>query len=102
MLVTLASVLRLADDCALYGGNAFGGKSWLFDTRSGRHFKLNDIGYAALDLCDGKRTVGALVDACLGQLEVDRETLSQDIVAFLQQCADADVVRAADEAGEAG
>lgn len=87
MLVDSSNVLRLRDGLALYGGDA-GGKYWLFDTVSGQHYRLNHVGFMALSLVDGIRSVEQILRECATHYEADIKVVSLDIMEFLEGCMD--------------
>ena len=41
-----------------------------------------------LQLCDGERTIAAIVDALAADYEAEREVIEGDVLAFLQELAD--------------
>lgn len=87
MLVKLTSVLTLIESAALYGGAETNGKYWLFDTMSGRHFRLNRLGYFALSLIDGRRSVDDIIGVCIEKFDINHDAASKDLVEFFQECA---------------
>ena len=50
------------------------------------------MGARLFDLLDGHTPVSLLVDRVLGELEVDRESLERDSLAFLEELLQAGVV----------
>lgn len=48
----------------------------------------DDVSVDILKLCDGKRTVGDIVDELAKLYEGDRETIIKDVTEFLQQWSD--------------
>lgn len=93
MLVTSKSVLRLRDGLALYGGDSTGNKYWLFDTVTGRHFRINQVGYTALSLLDGIRSVNQVIKECADLYKIDVDAVSSDINEFLSGCLQTDLLR---------
>lgn len=91
MLVESNNVLKLRDGLALYGGDA-DGKYWLFDTVSGQHFRLNHVGFRALSLVDGVRSVEQIGRECAGHYKVETDSVSSDIVEFLTRCLEKGLV----------
>jgi len=85
MLVESHNVLMMRDGLALYGGDA-DGKYWLFDTVSGQHFRLNHVGFIALSLVDGVRSVEQIENECAAHYKVETDVVSSDIVEFLTEC----------------
>jgi pyrroloquinoline quinone biosynthesis protein D len=58
----------------------------------GTMVSLNILGAEVWKLCDG-REENAIVEALLEQFDVDRQTLSRDIAAFLAELADKGFIR---------
>ena len=54
---------------------------------------LNDVGTRVLELTDGERSVGELVECLLAEYEVEEETLSADVVAHLEDLLEAKVLQ---------
>ena len=46
---------------------------------------LNDVAWEVLHLCDGRRDIESIVDALMEEYKGDRETIREDIVAFLTE-----------------
>lgn len=87
MLVESQNVLKMRDGLALYGGDA-DGKYWLFDTVSGRHFRLNHVGFKTLSLVDGVRSVEQIEKESAAHYEVETNVVSSDIIEFLTGCVE--------------
>ena len=102
MLVKPQDIMSLEEGAALYGGEELSGKYWLFDTVSGRHFRLNEVGYYALSLLDGKRTVAGILDLCFSKYDVSRDALEKDILGFLEHCLEKGVLTNKQEAESTG
>jgi len=56
---------------------------------------LNEVGASVLALLDSRRSVREVLDALLEQYDVDRESLSSDVLGFLSELRDAGVVEEA-------
>lgn len=63
-------------------------------TDSGQMYTCNETTEAFLNAVDGKRTVGDIIDAALGEFEVDRETLRADFLALAADLANQGIVKA--------
>lgn len=48
---------------------------------------LNGVGARVLELLDGRRTVGEVVDRLYGEFEVDRAELERDVARFVAELA---------------
>ena len=53
---------------------------------------LNRVGSRFLELIDGRRTVEDLIDSMFEEFEVDRESLTQDVEAFVWELSEAGVI----------
>jgi hypothetical protein len=61
---------------------------------------LNDTGLAFLELCDGHRNAGDIIDGMKSQFDVEPETLSADLEPFIEVLAEAGIIRLVmDESG---
>jgi len=59
---------------------------------------LNPTGARILELCNGERTVAAIVDVLVSEHDpAARDTISNEVTAFLQRLCDAGLVRAGPE-----
>ncbi len=54
---------------------------------------FNGVGRSVWELVDGSRTVAIIAEAIIEQYEVDRRTAETDVLAFLQELQDKDLVR---------
>jgi GeoRSP system PqqD family protein len=68
---------------ALAEGRDAGDDGTLILVDSGQVFELNLLGAEIWKLCDGRRTVGDVVDDILRRYEVERDELWRDVLAFL-------------------
>lgn len=59
---------------------------------AGEVLVLNEIGVRVLDLLETAIPVSGLLDALDDEYEVDRTTLEQDVLAYLQELVDAGVI----------
>jgi hypothetical protein len=59
-----------------YGGNI---KYWLFDTKKGKIFKLNETSFTMLSLFDGTRTIEEILCVLMDMYDVHREQLENDL-----------------------
>ena len=92
MLVKPPDIMSLEEGTALYGGEELSGKYWIFDTVSGRHFRLNEVAYYALSLLDGRRTVEEILDVCFAKYAVSRESVEKDVLGFFEDCLEKGVL----------
>ena len=86
MLVGMNTVLALQNGFSVYSGPASNGKHWLFDTASGRHFKINEVASFALTRIDGKKTVSDIVAMAQAEFDVSGDRLESDLLEFFQKC----------------
>lgn len=59
---------------------------------AGEVLGLNDIGARLLELIDGKRSVQGLLDRMADEFETDRSELEQDVLGFLKDLREAEVI----------
>ena len=53
-----------------------------------RVFELDMIAYEVVSLCDGERTVAAVVDTLANKFEAPRDVIEKDVIGMLQGLAD--------------
>ena len=95
--IELDSVVSAAADqvsCALEGESA------VLNLKTGVYYGLDDIGTSVWRLLNEPRRVDELVDALLGEYEVDREECQRDVIALLGELAVRGLVEI--EGGSAG
>ena len=68
---------------ALEAGRDASAEGTLLVVERGRITELNILGGEIWKLCDGTRTVGAIVDELLPRFEVGRDELSRDVLEFV-------------------
>jgi hypothetical protein len=56
---------------------------------------VNETGASILELADGSRSVGEIVDAIVARYDVERETLEGDLLRFLADLDEAGVIETA-------
>jgi len=82
--IDLNSVVAAAADqvsCDLQGEAA------ILNLKTGVYYGLDDVGASVWRMLDGPRRVDELVDALLGEYEVDREECQRDVIALLGELA---------------
>ena len=72
---------------ALEAGRDAGGEGTLLIVERGRITELNILGGEIWKLCDGTRDVGGIVDELFPRFDVERDELSRDVAAFLEDLA---------------
>ena len=60
----------------------------LLDLDSGQYFSLDGVSARVWELCDGERTVGAILGTLAEEYDAPPETLRADVLAFLQEMMD--------------
>lgn len=70
---------------ALEKGDDAGEEGTLLLVDGGQIFELNLLGADIWKLCDGRRTVGDIVNTLHGEYDVGREELERDVSAFLEE-----------------
>jgi hypothetical protein len=64
----------------------------MLDPGQGRYFGLDAVGNRVWELLETPRSVGDLCSALTGEFVVDAASCQRDVLAFLQQLADADLL----------
>lgn len=72
------TILTLAPTASF---QSLGDSAVILRSDSGQLYTCNETTEAFLRLVDGKNTIGAIVDSVLGEFEIDRNTLSHDLLA---------------------
>ncbi|MFC1777597.1 PqqD family protein [Pseudomonadota bacterium] len=54
---------------------------------------LNDTGIAFLELCDGQRNTGEIIESLGDTYDVDAETLAEDLESFISELAGQGIIR---------
>jgi pyrroloquinoline quinone biosynthesis protein D len=68
---------------ALEAGRDAGGEGTLLVVERGRITELNILGGEIWKLCDGTRSVGAIVEELLPRFEVEGDELARDVAEFI-------------------
>jgi hypothetical protein len=68
------------------------GELVMLDPRQSRYFGLDPIGHRIWDLLERPRSVDALCSELQGEFEVPAETCHADVLAFLEQLEDAELI----------
>ncbi len=72
-----------------------GGEGVVVRQAAGEVLVLNEIGVRVLELLEATMPVSGLLDALDAEYEIDRPTLEQDVLAYLQELVDAGVIERA-------
>ena len=72
-----------------------GGEGVVVRQAAGEVLVLNEIGVRVLELLEAMMPVSGLLDALDAEYEIDRPTLEQDVLAYLQELVDAGVIERA-------
>ena len=64
------------------------GEKVLLNLSSEEYYSLNEVGTRVWDLADGERTVAVLVDAIVAEYEAEREEVTEDVLALLDEMVD--------------
>lgn len=70
-----------------------GGELAILDPDSGTYFSLNKVGAFVWNAIQQPRPVSEVLDAVLGEFEVDRERCSQDLLGLLQELRERQLVK---------
>jgi hypothetical protein len=60
----------------------------LLDLDSGQYFAVDEVSARVWELCDGERTIGAVLAALGEEYDAPEATLHADVLAFLQELVD--------------
>ncbi|HEY2525706.1 MAG TPA: PqqD family protein [Candidatus Binataceae bacterium] len=63
------------------------GEAAVLNLKTGVYYGLDEVGASVWRMLDGPRRVDELVDALLGEYEVDREECQRDVIALLGELA---------------
>ena len=74
-----------------------GGEEIILNLRSGRYFGLDAVGTRIWQLIQEPKTVNAVLDCLLEEYEVEPERCERDLVALLEQLADANLIELQNE-----
>lgn len=67
----------------------------MMSIEKGEYFGLEPIGSRIWEMVESPVKVSAIIDALLGQYDVDRETCQQDVLAFLVELDEAGIIQIA-------
>jgi pyrroloquinoline quinone biosynthesis protein D len=59
----------------------------VLDPASGRYYALDEVSARIWDLCDGSRSVAAMVDDLAAEYDAPREEIEADVLSFLAELA---------------
>lgn len=75
-----------------------GGEAVVLDPQSGRYYGLNELGARIFELARKPRTVDRIMHALLQEYDVEAETLRADLLAFLQEMEQRNLIEASNDA----
>ena len=64
----------------------------LLDLDGGSYFALDEVSARVWELCDGEHGVRAIVEAIGAEYEAPQETIYEDVLAFLEEMLDEDLL----------
>lgn len=73
-----------------------GDEAVLLDANSGRYYGLNELGARIFELAKSATSVEAIRDALLQEYKVEADRLEADLVAFLQEMEDRELIHVTD------
>lgn len=88
-MIDLSAVYQLRDD-ARYRKVA--GEGVVLQQTAAEVVMLNGTGADVLELIDGERRVSDIVDALAGDYDIEKETLTADVSAYVQELVGAGVI----------
>lgn len=74
------------------------GEAVILDGSTGRYYGLNTVASRILELVQQPKAVREIVSTLHQEYEVDRERLEKDVLRFLKEMVDAQLVQVSDEA----
>lgn len=60
----------------------------LLDLEGGQYYALDEVSARVWELCDGEHGIGAIVEAIGSEYDAPVETIREDVLAFLQEMVD--------------
>jgi len=72
---------------------AVGGEGVVVRQDAAEVMVVNGVAVRVLELLDGARSVGVVLDALAQEFEVERPTLERDVIAYLDELLGAGVIR---------
>lgn len=60
----------------------------LLDLEGGQYYALDEVSARVWELCDGERGISAIVEAIGTEYDAPVETIREDVLAFLQEMLD--------------
>jgi hypothetical protein len=60
----------------------------LLDLEGGQYYALDEVSARVWELCDGERGINAIVEAIGTEYDAPVETIREDVLAFLQEMLD--------------
>jgi hypothetical protein len=60
----------------------------LLDLEGGQYYALDEVSARVWELCDGKHGIGAIVEVIGDEYDAPVETIREDVLAFLQEMLD--------------
>lgn len=77
-----------------------GGEAVVLDPQSGRYYGLNELGARIFELARRPRSVERIVQALLQEYDVEVDQLKVDLLAFLREMEERNLIEAMDEIAE--
>ena len=74
-----------------------GGEAVVLDPNSGRYYGLNELGARIFELARKPRTVERIMSTLLQEYDVEEEKLKGDLLAFLHQMEQRQLIEATDD-----
>jgi PqqD family protein of HPr-rel-A system len=74
-----------------------GGEAVVLDPRSGRYYGLNELGARIFELAQRPRTIDKIMHALLQEYDVKAETLRADLLAFLAEMEQRNLIEVTDD-----
>lgn len=86
-------IVIFSEGYVLYGGMANESNYFVFDTSSGRIFKLNRVSYLMLSTLDGNRTLIEALDCVISLFDYDAKEVETDFVNLITSLLDKGIIK---------
>lgn len=88
--ITTGSILCQSDDLL---SSDLGTEKLMMSMERGRYFGVNEVGKIIHDRCDGKTTLGKIVDELVSEFEIGRQECEATVLQFSSQLVSEGLLR---------
>ena len=89
-MITERSLVVAADDIAVAN---LEGEAVVLGARSGNYYGLNEVGTRVLELVEQPQSVNDMMEVLAGEYEVERSRLREEVLGFLKEMEDNQLIR---------